>query len=347
MYKSQSRVNSFTKAVVAFIAVGLIGFGFSFNKAQAQTIPAGFASKEAYLNYLYQQVLVLQQQLMILLQQKAMEGGNQSSSNNSNSNNSNSSNSNSNSNSSNSNSSSNSSNNGISSVPKNDVNPYFVQINSLALGGLERNLAELKGNVDVGGSKEVKAWFEYGEGNRLNKETAKNVVDKAKLTEFNAVIGGLSPDTAYSYRAVAEDKDGNILYGQTRTFRTIYDVSSLSFSGLPVTENEKVVAIKSNGATASGFVSMNDYGTGVAFFVYGSDKNLVEKMDQYSTFKSIETIKGLADKKSASSKFIGRSTITSSLSGLPKASTIYFRTCVEYNESQITCSKTNSFVTAN
>ncbi len=331
MYRIQSRTNSFIKTIITIVAVGLIGFGFSFNKAEAQTIPAGFASKEAYLSYLYQQVFMLQQQLMILLQQKALEGGKTPTSNN--------------------NSSSNSSGNSSdvsTTVPKNAVNPYFVQVNSLALGSLERSKADLKGNVDIGGSKEVKAWFEYGEGNRLDRKTSTEVIDKAKLTEFHYEVGGLSPNTTYSYRAVVEDKDRNILYGQTRSFRTIYDVSSLSFSGAPVVENEKVVAIKNNSATASGFVSMNDYEMGEAFFVFGSDQNMVERADKnYSTFKSIEVVKGMFDKKSVNAKFIGRSTITASLSGLPKASTIYLRTCVAYNESKLTCSKTNSFITAN
>ena len=78
---------------------------------------------------------------------------------------------------------------------------------------------ELKASFDAGNSSSVYAWFEYGEGNSLNKKTARTRVTKVRgEVEHEVTLTGLKSGTQYSYRPVFELSSGSKYYGAVRTF---------------------------------------------------------------------------------------------------------------------------------
>jgi len=305
------------RVLVAFLIFSLVSFGFFTNQAKASTTNFRPQSDQEYLSFLYGQLLQLQLQLEILIKQKAELSTRPT----------------------------------ASASVRESHNPYFVQITSLAPQNIERTTARLQGRVDIGGSGVVDTWFEYGVGGQLNNRTDRVKVTTVRESVFRADVTDLRANTTYSYRAVAEDKDGNRQYGQTRTFTTIRSASTLSFSGRPTLENEGVANVTSNGAEIKGFISMNDYKTGIAFFVFGTDRTAIGQIENHGTFKDIPVIRGQVDKRSVNQNFTGRSTVVARLSGLSKASTTYYRVCVEYatnsGVTDVRCSSVGSFITAN
>lgn len=79
---------------------------------------------------------------------------------------------------------------------------------------------ELKAEFDARSSSVVYAWFEYGEGGRLNNETTRTrlSVPRSGEVEHTRTLTGLKANTQYSYRPVFELTSGTKFYGATRTF---------------------------------------------------------------------------------------------------------------------------------
>lgn len=78
---------------------------------------------------------------------------------------------------------------------------------------------ELKASFDAGNSSSVYAWFEYGEGNSLNKKTSRVRLTKVRGdVDHEVTLTGLKSGTKYSYRPVFELSSGSKYYGAVRTF---------------------------------------------------------------------------------------------------------------------------------
>lgn len=227
-------------------------------------------------------------------------------------------------------------------------NPYFVEVTSLAATAIGRNEATLKGQADKGGSEFVDVWFEYGAGSSLREDTEVQVIKNTGRRDFTVILDDLRSNTTYSYRAVAEDEDGHRFYGLVRTFTTISAATTHSFSGRPLAETEGATDIRSTNARVQGFVSMNDYKTGVVFFVSGTNRSLVEDAEDYSSYEEIPVAAPSIKKQIANRSFTGRNTVTSNLGGLQNGTRHFYRVCVEYNEARdVRCGQVESFTTLN
>jgi cbb3-type cytochrome oxidase subunit 3 len=62
-------------------------------------------------------------------------------------------------------------------------------------------------------------WFEWGIGDNLNQSTAKVTLSQQANQSYVQVLGGLSSNTMYSYRAAVQTVYG-VSYGVVRTFTT-------------------------------------------------------------------------------------------------------------------------------
>jgi|GEM_PF-3215666 len=76
--------------------------------------------------------------------------------------------------------------------------------------------ATLNGEVFVNGAETI-VWFEWGEGNSLNRKTREQFFDHD--SHVSQRITGLREDTMYSFRGIAENPYGRAV-GDTLTFRT-------------------------------------------------------------------------------------------------------------------------------
>lgn len=242
-------------------------------------------------------------------------------------------------------------------INRREYNPYFVQVTTMAPFAVGRNTAELQSEVDKGSSEFAQVYYEYGIGSHLNDESEKTKIANAYSYQnvYKIRITDLDPDTVYSYRAVTEDEDGNVIYGQIRTFTTVRQASETSFAGRPVIESEGITNITANGAEVKSFVSMNDYDKGNVFVIYAKDKSFLDDVEDYDSFDEIPVAsygKDGLSKQIIVRDVSERTTVSARIYyGLAKATKYYYSSCVEYvyrgDSKTITCSDIESFTTAN
>lgn len=79
----------------------------------------------------------------------------------------------------------------------------------------------LKAQFTATNKNTVYAWFEYGEGSKLNSKTTRTKADGTGTTRTHArTLTGLKSGVVYSYRPVFEVSGGTKYYGAVRTFST-------------------------------------------------------------------------------------------------------------------------------
>ncbi len=238
-------------------------------------------------------------------------------------------------------------------ITRTTPNPFFVNVVSMAPTSVDRERATLRGEVDKGGSEYLDVWFQYGVGNNLNRQANLSPVTREGRQAVSVQIDDLRDNTMYSFRLVAEDERGNRHLGQVRTFTTIAPASVQTFSGRPTAETEGSTNIQAAAATVNGFVSMNDYGVGNVFFVFGTSRSAVANATDYDSFREIPVSAGVIMKRSVNAKFTGRNSVRIGLSSLRRATQYHYRVCVEYSERDdgvnpaLRCGQIESFTTLN
>ncbi|MCB9811056.1 MAG: hypothetical protein H6779_04490 [Candidatus Nomurabacteria bacterium] len=308
-----------SQLLVVILIVAFISIGPWTNTAKAETVTYSTPmNNQQYLAFLYGQLLQLQVQLAILIKLQAEQTA-------------------------------------LSPVEKRRyANPFYMQVTTDAASAVGRTTAELQAEANKGSSGTALVWFEYGVGNSLNKDSDKVEVNYnyTRQTAYKIRISDLKPDTRYSYRAVIEDEDGNIVLGQIRTLTTVKPAATLSFIGQPVVESEGVEKVTRSSADVKVFVSMNDYDNGTVFYVYSKDRSsLTDLEDDYDNYDDIPTARGAnLIKQKTRGEVNERTTVTGKISRLTQATKFYYRACVEYeyrSDLVFRCSDIESFVTAN
>ncbi len=278
--------------------------------AQAQATIA----QQQQLLALYQQLFALQQQLNLLLQQQAQQQAGT----------------------------------GTSTI-RPVHNPFFVDVTTGPALQIRRTAADVQVTTNKGGSQSLDVWVQYGTSNTLNRRS--NVVEITQTGNriTTITLENLIPSSRYVYRVVAEDENGNRIYGQIRNFNTIAQSAPTTFTGRPVAETEGVSNVRATSARLQGFISMNDVQTGSAFFVYSTNRTQVSNATRYTTFNEIPTARNVTGKTMVNRTFTGRSTINGNASSLLRGTTYYYRVCVEYGDRNPTihCGQIESFTTQN
>jgi hypothetical protein len=105
----------------------------------------------------------------------------------------------------------------------NQQNNNQLYVNTNSATNLTASSATLNGylNLNGNGSSFATTWFNYGTNTNFGYTTPQNSYNYG-LSNYNATISGLTPNTTYYFRAVAQNSQGTV-YGNTLSFTTIND----------------------------------------------------------------------------------------------------------------------------
>ena len=176
----------------------------------------------------------------------------------------------------------------------------------------------MNGSVNGNGST-TSAWFEWGTNSNLGNSTSSNGYGTGS-TNFSATISGLSANTTYHYRAMAQGSQG-VVQGNIVTFTTN---SSIPDGQVPTVTTNSASNITQSSATLNGWVNGNGLSTSV-WFEYGPTTNFgsVTSQNSYGT---------------------GFNNFSSHIAGLNSNTTYYFR-AVGQNSRGIAYGQTLNFST--
>jgi hypothetical protein len=209
-----------------------------------------------------------------------------------------------------------------------------------------------------------RAWFEYGPTRSLVYSTVAAELNASRDQSFRIVADDLDRNRTYYYRAVVEDRFGNIKEGVIRSFtlESRYndddryddrddddDRDDRDDEDRPEVETEDTYRITSSAAEIRGEVDMNDGEDGVVFFVYGEDEELVEDVTDEDTYGDIDTDGDDLQKVRIESGFDDEARFYAYLTGLDNDTEHYYRMCVAYEDEDgddaIECGDVESFET--
>ncbi len=130
------------------------------------------------------------------------------------------------------------------------------------------NSAFLNGFVNGNGISAT-AWFEWGPTYSLGNTTPQNVYGTAPVN-YVAILSGLSANTTYYYRAVAQTSQG-IVYGNTLSFFTSYGGGG-GYNILPLVSTRNADTA-GDFAVLNGFVDPNGTTDTTRWFEWGGSQN--------------------------------------------------------------------------
>lgn len=111
---------------------------------------------------------------------------------------------------------------------------------------ITQSSARLNGVVANNDAGDLTGWFEWGATMSLVNKTPEIFLGSTDSVNYFNTIIGLSANTTYYFRAVAEDEDGSLNYGEILSFRTL---------GASVVPQPPVVIVSGTG-TGSPFVML-------------------------------------------------------------------------------------------
>ena len=174
-------------------------------------------------------------------------------------------------------------------------------VNTHSATNITASSATLNGYVDPHGNTS-QAWFEWGTTSSLGQSTSKTSFSSA--SQFNRGLTGLSPNTTYYYRAVAENSFGKNV-GDIRNFTT---GSSVPVGQSPSVNTHSATNITASSATLNGYVDPHG-NTSQAWFEWGTTSSLGQSTSKIS--------------------FSSASQYNRGLTGLSSNTTYYFRAVAE------------------
>jgi len=134
------------------------------------------------------------------------------------------------------------------------------------------NYMTLNASVNPNGSNTT-VWFEYGTSQSLGYVIGSQTIGSGNSTQSIAsYISGLSSNTTYYYRIVAQNSYGTV-YGSTLNSVTQSSGSSSSNGWVPTITTNYAINVSQNSATLSGTVNPN-YSNTTAWFEYGTTNSL-------------------------------------------------------------------------
>ena len=194
--------------------------------------------------------------------------------------------------------------------------------------------AVLNGYVDPSGTSDTTRWFEWGTSTNLNNSTVK-LSQGSSASSISATLTGLSQNTVYYYRAVAQNSQG-IVYGSILSFTTGY----ANNSSLPSVTTNGATNISIDSAVLNGYLSSSWNNNDVVYwFEWGSSTYLGNSTTHYSQSAYASnfnaTLTGLAPNTTYYYRAAARSSV-----GTSYGAVLSFTTSSYYNNTVVVTSAT-------
>ncbi len=153
------------------------------------------------------------------------------------------------------------------------------------------NNATLNGYVSANGGNYVSAWFEWGTNSgSLYNSTSQINYGATSGTIYNYSLGGITQNTTYYFRAVAQSQNGQKVYGNQMSFTTESSYTGCTYNcgnyNQPSVTTYGASNIGDNYATLNGYVNTNGTYT-TTWFEWGTNSgSLYSQTNKTSTSSS-------------------------------------------------------------
>lgn len=162
------------------------------------------------------------------------------------------------------------------------------------------NSATLNGHINSNGVSS-NAWFEWGTTSSSFGNSTSQISYGTQSTNFSSTLSGLSPNTTYYYRAVAQNPQGSIVYGNQVSFTTLgSSYPPYPSSNIPVVST--LLATEMTGTTAklNGLIFASQDQSSNAWFEWGTTTGLGNKtqtanIGSLPSYKHSDVISGLSN----------------------------------------------------
>jgi len=229
-----------------------------------------------------------------------------------------------------------------------------VEVDTQSATDIRDDSARVRGVVsDFDRSDYADVWFEYGRtSSDLDMRTPITRIDEDDDEDFDFRLVGLRDDQRYYFRAVAEDDDEEKAYGSIEDFQTdddrYYDDDRNDDE--PDVSVQSAYDIDDDSARFEGEVDMNDFENGEVFFVYGTDEDQIDDLeDDYESYYDVDEDGDYLQKFRLDSNLDRDSNYQMHVTGLDDNTDYYYRLCVGYEDEDgddvLKCSSTRDFET--
>lgn len=194
---------------------------------------------------------------------------------------------------------------------------------------IDTDSATLRGKVNLDEGEVATVWFEYGtESSDLSSDTTSMELEYGDTAYFSKTISDLDSNTRYYFRSVAENED-NVVYGSTFNFVT--DTTDTA-DETPYVSTRVPSNVTDDSVTLRGRVEMRDFDNGIVFFVYGTDEDTIDDVDNdFDTYEDIEDTSSDSLKKvQIEDELDGNASYVHDIEDLDNETVYHYRIGVQY-----------------
>jgi len=248
-----------------------------------------------------------------------------------------------------------------------------VEAETFSARDIERNEAELRGEIDMNDFRNGIVFFVYGEDeddvDDVDREDSYNDVDergdnlqKVRVDtdlddkeDYERTVRNLDADTRHYFRICVEyeddDNDERLECGDVEDFETDDRNGSSNNDDEPDAQTLSARDIRDDEAELRGEVDMNDFRDGIVFFVYGEDEDEVEDALREDTYNDIDERGDDLQKIRVDSDLDGQQDYERTVTNLDDDTRYYYAICVEYEDEDddetLECGSVEEFRTDN
>jgi len=248
-----------------------------------------------------------------------------------------------------------------------------VEAETFSARDIERNEAELRGEIDMNDFRNGIVFFVYGEDeddvDDVDREDSYNDVDergdnlqKVRVDtdlddkeDYERTVRNLDADTRHYFRICVEYEDDDngerLECGDVEDFETDDRNGSSNNDDEPDAQTLSARDIRDDEAELRGEVDMNDFRDGIVFFVYGEDEDEVEDALREDTYNDIDERGDDLQKIRVDSDLDGQQDYERTVTNLDDDTRYYYAICVEYEDEDddetLECGSVEEFRTDN
>jgi len=151
----------------------------------------------------------------------------------------------------------------------------LISVSTKGASDVDEDRATFNASINFKKENYAYVWFEYSdEEDDLFKKTTKTLVRETDGKNITKTIKKLRDEKEYYYRAMAQDRFGELSYGKTVRFKTKRDIENEH----PDVDTDRATDITLYSAVLQGSIDMNDFKNGTAFLIYGESKEDIDEV---------------------------------------------------------------------